>query len=274
MPIINTVANASGRAYGFTRAGDSRVLLSATPGPSATITTYSGYIVFKFNATGTLNVGAGTPGTADVFVVGGGSTGANNQLNLPAGTTSYGGPGGNGGLRTASPAFSVTANTPIPIVVGSTATASSFGPVTSTGGSSGGSGGAGGSPPNSNIGQAGSNGPSNDYETGSSQSYGGGGGGGGGDRPSPFTGGFSGAAGGSGGSQGGGPGGSGYSRGSPFPLWGDQVIQATDGTPGTANSGGGGGGGGGAPSPSAKVGGTGGSGVVIARFPDTQFRTS
>lgn len=272
MPIINTVANASGRAYGFTRGGDSRILLSATPGPSATITTYSGYIVFKFNATGTLNVGAGTPGTADVFVVGGGSSGGRPNPSF----TTYGADGGNGGLRSSSPGFSIPSNTPIPIVVGSTSTASSFGPVTSSGGSTGGTGGIGGgnSPsPTIATGGNGGNGPTNDYETGSPQTYGGGGGGGGGQTPVFST---PAGGGGSGGSSGGGAGGYG-GKTAPTPS-GLDGPGGGPGSPGVANTGGGGGGGGSAGKPvgTFPVGGdgSGGSGVVIARFPDTQFRTS
>lgn len=244
--------------------GDPRILLSATPGPSATITTYSGYIVFKFNATGTLNVGAGTPGTADVFVVGGGSSGANGT----PGDAELGGTGGTGGSRNESPAVAIIANSPIPIVVGSTATASSFGPLSSSGGTSGG---AGGISYSAVPAQPGSNGPSNSYETGSPQQYGGGGGGGGASRPSPYLN-FSTLSGGSGGLSGGGSGGSGGARRTPNPLFGDRTP-GTPGIPGVANTGGGGGGGG-ANFPVGQPGGTGGSGVVIARFPDTQFRTS
>ena len=247
------------RAAASNPGGPNLIILSATPGPSATITTYSGYIVFKFNATGTLNVGQGTPGTADVLVVGGGSTGAS------VSGTSPGGAGGNGGLRTVSPAVPITSNTPIPVVVGSTATASSFGPVTSSGGTAGGAGGAGGNTGGPNFsGLPGGNGPSNDYETGVSQSYGGGGGGGGIDYPlpNPFVGG-------AGGSSGGGPGGPGR-QSRPNPQGGP--VAGSPGTPGTANTGGGGGGAGGVNS-GTYTGGTGGSGVVIVRFPDTQFGT-
>lgn len=249
MPILNTRGNASATGFGFTSGGPSIVLLSATPGPSATISTYSGYIVFKFTATGTLNVGAGAPGTADVFVVAGGASGDGFSTTL----------GGAGGSRTESPAFTITANSPIPVVVGGTATNSTFGPVTSSGGTGGGSAGAAG-------GGTGGNGPSNGYETGSPQAYGGGGGGGG-VQTSPL--GYS--PGGAGGQSGGGPGGpGGYTAPRPSGFF---PVAAVPGTNGTANTGGGGGGGGsGGPAPT--TGGTGGSGVVIVRFPNTQFRTS
>lgn len=256
MPIINSRGNASARAFGFTSAGDSRVLLSATPGPSATISTYSGYVVFKFTATGTLNVGAGVPGTADVFVVAGGATGTDNSSGVS----------GAGGARTESPAFSITANTPIPVVVGGTATNSTFGPVTSSGGTAGGASAPVRFPPLGSPG-IGGNGPTNSYETGSAQNYGGGGGGGGFASGSVTT---TGAA---GGLSGGGPGGtSGWTA--PRPS-GEFPIRATAGTAGTANTGGGGGGAGqGGPGSPPVPGGTGGSGVVIVRFPNTTFRTS
>jgi hypothetical protein len=234
-----------------------QVTISATPGPSATVSTYSGYIVFKFTASGTLNVGAGNPGTADVFVVAGGATGGSSFLR-PDGSES--GTGGAGGARTASPAFSITANTPIPVVVGGTATNSTFGPVTSSGGTSGGAGGAGiyngaPTPPN-----PGSNGPTNNYETGSPQNYGGGGGSG-----AVMVG----TSGGSGGASGGGAGANGPTL-RPFPLGGP--IPGADAVAGTANTGGGGGGGS-IPVPTRPFGAAGGSGVVIVRFPDTQFKT-
>lgn len=280
MPIINTIGNASGRAYGFTRGGPGAILLSATPGPSATISTYSGYIVFKFTSTGTLNVGAGVPGTADVFVLAGGSPGGTGpSFNLP------GGSGGTGGSRTASPNLAITANTPVPVVVGGASTNSTFGPVTSSGGTAGGSGGASPGayselpptgPPSVMYqvganGGAGSNGPTNNYETGSPQTYGGGGGGGGASvyasgTPNPSIVG----SGGSGGSSGGGSGGAGkfISIFPPFPA-------ANTGTAGSANTGGGGGAGGGPTGPApGGGGGAGGSGVVIIRFPNTGFRTS
>lgn len=251
MPILNTRGNASARGFGFTSAaGDSRVLLSSNPGPSATISTYSGYIVFKFTATGTLNVGAGTPGTADVFVVAGGASGSG----FSPGTSL----GGAGGSRTESPAFTITANSPIPVVVGGAGTNSTFGPVTSSGGTSGGAPGP--------LNGAGGNGPSNGYETGSPQAYGGGGGGGG-----VPTGPLSASPGGAGGQSGGGPGGAGgFTAPRPSGFF-PQV--AVPGTNGTANTGGGGGGGG-SGGPGSTTGGTGGSGVVIVRFPNTQFRTS
>lgn len=236
------------RAAASNPGGPNVIILSATPGPSATITTYSGYIVFKFNATGTLNVGAGSPGTADVFVVGGGSTGATTVNN------SNGSQGGNGGLRSNSAGFTITSNTPIPVVVGSTASASSFGPITSSGGTAGGTGGLFPTPAG--------DGPTNNYETGTAQNYGGGGGGGGFGGFPPF-----GQQG--GGSSGGGSGGAAATL-RPNPQGGP--YGGTAGSPGTANTGGGGGGGGGQ-SNATLPGGTGGSGVVIVRFPDTQFGT-
>lgn len=220
-----------------------KILLSSTPGPAATITTYSGYIVFKFTASATLNVGTGSPGTADVFVLAGGSPGGNSFL------PNRGGGGGAGGVRAISPGFSISANSPIPVVVGGASTNSTFGPVTSSGGTSGGTGGAPGG-----VGGAGGNGPTNEYETGSSQNYGGGGGGGGG---APFR------LGGPGGSSGGGPGGLGTTGG----------FAGNPGSGGGTNTGGGGGGGGYGTAPIG-FGGSGGSGIVIVRFPDSQFRTS
>lgn len=262
MPIINTIGNASGRAYGFTRGGAGKILISSTPGPAATITTYTGYIVFKFTASATLNVGAGAPGTADVFVVAGGSSGS------PTTPIEIGGDGGAGGRTTASPSFAITANSPIPVVVGSTGTNSTFGPVTSSGGSAGGVG-SGGQVNTSSL--PGGDGPTNDYLTGSSQNWSGGGAGGSGMRSAPIA--TPAYPAGSGGATGGGPGGTGR-KSNPIPS-GYSPTPATPGSPGTANTGGGGGGGGSNPNvlPVAS-GGTGGSGVVIARFPDTQFRTS
>ena len=268
MPIINTVANASGRAYGFTRGGDARILLSTTPGPSATISTYSGYIVFKFTATGTLNVGAGAPGTADALVVGGGSSATNapsNPLGEPSGN------GGAGGKVRAIPGTTITASSPIPIVVGGTATASSFGASPSAPGSAGGTGGAGATAALT-PGTAGGSGPTNNYETGSNLNYAGGGGGGGvGHTGNPAPQGT--APGGAGGATGGGSGGPSYPvYVSPFNIY---ASASSPGSNGTANTGGGGGGRGAAvPFFGAGVNGTGGSGVVIIRFPDSQFRTS
>jgi len=231
-----------------------KILISSTPGPAATITTYSGYIVFQFTGSATLNVGSGSPSTADVFVLGGGSSGNAGSPN--AGPFNPGGLGGNGGLRRESPAVAITANSPVPIVVGGTASNSSFGSVSSSGGTSGGSGG-------SSAGATGGNGPTNAYLTGSPANYGGGGG----------AGALLFGSGGSGGSSGGGNGGPGAR---PFPLGGP--VNGTPGTPGLDNTGGGGGGGGsgaGFPVPgSGGSGGTGGSGVVIVRFPDADFRIS
>lgn len=263
MPIVGSRAAVSARALGFGGGGPSVILLSATPGPSATISTYSGYIVFKFTATGTLNVGAGAPGTADVFVVAGGATGSPS----PGGTVAS---GGNGGSRTASPAFTITANTPIPVVVGGTATDSTFGPVTSSGGTAGGAGGTSiVFPPTGTTGSPGGDGPTNDYETGSAQNYGGGGGASGSSSTwnSPVPGGAGGL---SGGGYGGSSGGNAPRPSGLFPTPGSA------GGAGTANTGGGGGGGGypGPPGGGVWAGGTGGSGVVIVRFPNTQFRTS
>ena len=228
-----------------------KITLSADPAPSATITTYSGYIVFRFTATGTLNVGAGAPGTADVFALAGGNSGS-------PGSGNDGGPGGAGGARTATPAVAITGGVPIPVVVGGSNTNSTFGPITSSGGTAGGSGGNGGLRTGFIPATVGGTGPSNNYETGSPKVYGGGGGGGGWSPLNP------GAA---GGNAGGGPGGQG-GRLSPFPT-----IPGTPGTAGTVNTGGGGGGGGGGHPFAVGGGGAGGSGVVVIRFPTTEFQT-
>lgn len=260
MPILNTRGNASARGFGFTSGGPSLILLSASPGPSATISTYSGYIVFKFTSTGTLNVGAGAPGTADVFVIGGGNSGAPGAPGVPNQAQ-----GGAGSMNIASPGFTITANSPVPVVVGSTASSSSFGPLSSSSPTALDAGN-----PGALGGGAGGDGRENSYETGSPQRYGGGGGGGGSSGPSP---------GGVGGAGGGGPGGNGaFDRPAKVNGYGQPDIPATPGSAGTANTGGGGGGGGlgttTLPPSSAGSGGSGGSGVVIARFPTTQFRTS
>lgn len=259
MPIINTIGNASGRAYGFTRGGASKILISSTPGPAATITTYTGYIVFKFTASATLNVGAGAPGTADVLLVKGGSSGSSGQ-DVSAPPPRIGGPGGAGGTVKANPAATITANSPIPVVVGGAATDSTFGPLSSTPGSSGGAGGSGAGP-GGIYATSGSNGPTNNYLTGSPQ-YWSGGGGGGGNNTVPEAG--------SGGSAGGGAGGPGFITPRPFP---NGAPYNNPGSAGAANTGGGGGGG----ATDAFVsggGGAGGSGIVIVRFPDAQFTTS
>ena len=250
MPIINTIGNASGRAYGFTRGGGGKILISSTPGPAATITTYSGYIVFKFTASATLNVGAGSPGTADALLVAGGTNGTNGT----AGTLGSSGPGGPGGKVNASPAVSIVANSPIPIVVGGSATNSTFGPLSSSTGVNGGAGGSGFIGPTSTPSQPGSNGPTNDYLTGSPQFWSGGGGGAYPGSP--------------GGQAGGGTGGSIAIR----PIPGGGPI-GNPGGAGTANTGGGGGGGS-FGFAGAGSGGAGGSGIVIVRFPDVQFTTS
>lgn len=256
MAILNTAGNASVRGYGFTTGGVSKVLISSTPGPAATITTYSGYIVFKFTGSATLNVGAGTPGTADVFVVAGGSGGLAGTGPPAPPPSQAGGSGGNGGTRTESPAFAITANSPIPVVVGGASTNSTFGPVTSSGGTAGGLGGV--CPGNAVAGNPGSPGPTNNYETGSPQEYGGGGGAGSAATITSVP---------SGGISGGGSGGKGAIN--------NPLTPADPGSPGAANTGGGGGGGGGGINSGTKGGAsTGGSGVVIIRFPDAQFRTS
>lgn len=227
-----------------------QVTISATPGPSATVSTYSGYIVFKFTASGTLNVGAGVPGTGDVLLVKGGSAGVSGSPPFK------GGAGGAGGSVAEKPATTITANTPIPVVIGGAATDSTFGPLSSTPGSAGGSGGTGAQSPATNA-TYGGDGPTNNYLTGSPQYYAGGGGGGG----VPI---YPGLAGGSGG---GGAGGSVIPR--PVPAGGPYGAA---GTAGTANTGGGGGGGGSGVTSSGS-GGAGGSGVVIVRFPTTYFKT-
>jgi len=270
MPIVNSFSGGSARGYGFTSGGAKPILISASPAPSATVTTYSGYIVFKFTASGTLNVGVGTPGTADAFVLGGGFSGGPGSNSPLPGT---GGSGGAGGRRVASPAVSITSNTPIPVTVGGAASNSSFGPVSSAPGPTGGGGGGGGfgaqpSPPSYQQGFPGSpggGGPANDYETGTPVAYGGGGGGGGGasfnfNVPNP---------GGGGGSTGGGAGGRGATYyGPPFTQY-----PGAPGGAGTANTGGGGGAGGGSSTSgiSQGSGAAGGSGAVIIRFPNTQF---
>jgi len=273
MPIVNTFSNGSARGLGFTAGGKKLVLLSASPAPSATVTTYSGYIVFKFTSSGTLNVGDGVPAPADVFVVGGGASGAN----VPSGgpTPLPGGTGGTGGKTRAIPGTTITAGSPIPVTVGGTNTASLFGPLSSAPGTTGGSGGSGGAsgvptpnPSNSATpGSPGGAGNPNVYLTGSSQNYAGGGGGGGGAGINKT------AGGGSGGPVGGGSGG----RGGSFNLPAFTLTPGTPGNAGSANTGGGGGGGAGTASYTITVpgtpGGAGGSGVVVARFPDTFFTT-
>lgn len=259
MPILNTRGNASARGFGFTSGGPSLVLLSATPGPSATISTYSGYIVFKFTATGTLNVGAGAPGTADVFAIGGGASGSPGVPTQPGISN-----GGSGSMNISSPAFTITANSPIPVVVGSTGSSSSFGPLSSSSPTALDAGAGAGA--YSNVG---GDGRENSYETGSPQRYGGGGG----------SGGLAGFAGGAGGAGGGGSGGAGgLDRPNKQNSYGSPDIPPGNGNAGTANTGSGGGGGGATPTNSPPSnggsGGSGASGVVIVRFPTTQFRTS
>lgn len=276
MPIVNSFSNGSARAFGWTSGPTVKpIIISATPGPSATVTTYSGYIVFKFNSSGTLNVGDGTPGTADVFLVAGGSNGETGVSAYPAPGQRAGG-GGRGGRSLASPAVAITANIPLPVVVGGTGTNSTFGPITSASGSLGGAGGARKTLPQRDIftpavGNPGSAGPTNDYATGSPLNYSGGGGSGAlvnsafdvlGTYP-----------GGSGGASGGGTGGGIKTS----PPTASRYVQ--NGFNGSANTGGGGGGGAWnsgthPPYPTAGLGGSGGSGVVIARFPDAQFATS
>lgn len=250
MPIVNTFSNGSARALGWTSGGAKKILISSTPGPAATITTYSGYIVFKFTASATLNVGIGTPGSADALIVAGGSPGGNTGTGpvIPSG-----GPGGNGGKVRAVPGTSITSNTPIPVVIGGASTNSTFGPLSSSSGANGGTGGTGGTP-STPIGGAGGNGPSNDYLTGSPQFWSGGGGGG---------------RNGAGGQAGGGTGGP--TTPFPGPFGGPR---GNPGGAGTVNTGGGGGGGGIGSQPPIGIGGAGGSGIVIVRFPDAQFTTS
>ena len=247
MPIINTIGNASGRAYGFTRGGG-KILISSTPGPAATVTTYSNYIVFKFTASATLNVGAGAPGTADVLLVAGGSPG------LGPGSPTAASAGGPGGKVNPVPATTITANSPIPVVVGGASTNSTFGPLSSSSGSSGGAGGLGADIFVPRGGQPGSNGPTNNFLTGSPQFWSGGGGGGG--NTVNF---------GIGGQLGGGNGGA--PTGQPLPSGGPF---GNPGAAGTANTGGGGGG---ASLAWGGSGGSGGSGIVVVRFPDTEFTT-
>lgn len=247
-----------------------KIILSSTPGPASNITTYGDYIVFEFIASATLNVGVGAPGTADVFIVGGGSTGGTSGNSLPGGT------GGTGGKALDAPGVTITAGTPISVTVGGAASPSSFGPNNSSSGSNGGSGGAGATYPTPTPGSPGSTGHTNTYLTGSSQTYAGGGGGGAGsDFPGL-------PVGGSGGATGGGPGGGTRvctavvpsPKGIPIPI---SAVVGNAGNAGTVNTGGGGGGaaGGGqngvcTPNP---AGGVGGSGIVIARFPTAQFTT-
>lgn len=249
--------------------GGAKILISASPAPSATVTTYSGYIVFKFTASGTLNVGAGAPGTADAFVLGGGFSGSPGQPAPNDG--SPGGAGGAGGRRVASPGVAITGGTPVSVTVGGAASNSSFGPISSGPGPTGGSGGSGGAgsqynPSNNGLpGASGGTGPSNLYETGSNQAYGGGGGGGGGGGIP------SGGNGGGGGANGGGGGGRGAYLAIPAPF-----PNGSPGGGGAVNTGGGGGGGGGGFTNNAQnvgSGASGGSGVVIVRFPDAQFTT-
>jgi len=254
MPILNTFGNGSNKSYGFTSGGPQKILLSATPGPSATISTYSGYIVFQFTATGTLNVGDGAPGTADVLLVRGGSAGTNGGP--PSLPSSDAGPGGPGGNVRAVPATTITANSPIPVVVGGAATDSTFGPLSSAPGSAGGSGGSGAVIPAFGA-TNGGNGPTNNYLTGSPQNWAGGGGGGG----------APGFPSGNGGATGGGKGAEFNAR--PFPQG---APFGGGGSGGAANTGGGGGGG--AVALNGRGGYAGGSGVVIARFPNLLFRTS
>lgn len=241
MPVLHSIANGSSRAY-RPGSGDPRILLSAPP--AAIVTTYGEYIVFQFTASATLTVGSGAPAPADVFVLTGGAPG-------------FSGSGGAGGPRNAYPNITITGGSPIPVVVGGSTSSSSFGPRSSNPGTAGGTPGGSGS-------GVGGNGPTNNYLTGVSQNWGGGGGGGGG---VPFQ------AGGGGGASGGGNGGQGGRFPSPDPKSPIPAASGQPGAPGLANTGGGGGGGGsGAPSPG--FSGYGGSGTVIARFPNTRFRTA
>ena len=274
MPIINSFSGASARGYGFTSGAGGPITLSANPAPSATITTYNDYIVFKFTSTGTLEVSSGAPGAADVLLVGGGSNGAAGAPWPTPGNA--GGDGGSGGAIYAISGTSIIGGSPIPVVIGGAGTNTTFGPLTSSSGSQA-SGGAGGSQAIIPVGTPGSAGTANAYETGSPITYGGSGGGGGSGGafpPEPYLG-NPGGSGGSGGGAGGGRG----SRNLPNPVnnyYGD--VFSTPGGNGTVNLGGGGGGGGGAggsypvgllQSP----GGNGGSGVAIIRVPTAQFET-
>jgi len=238
--------------------------ISATPVPSATVTTYSGYIVYTFTSSGTLNVSDGAPGTADVLMVAGGSSGATNPVSDAAN-------GGAGGKVYAVPGATITANSPIPIVVGGTATASTVGPLSSASGSPGGSGG-GGAGSAFTAGSPGGSGPTNDYQTGSNQNYSGGGGGGAFNHSPPLIGSPVGPQpGGAGGATGGGPGGPSYAAFiGPLGAYGNG---GSPGTNGTVNTGGGGGGKGAGTSYHPGTSGTGGSGIVVIRFPDSRFTT-
>lgn len=246
MPIFNTFNAASSKGYGFSRGSSDSgpILISANPAPSATITTYTGYIVFAFKSSGTLVVDKGSPGLADVYVVAGGGTGSSGY---PGG---QGGPGGYGGGTATSPGFTITSNSPIPVVIGGSDTNSSFGPLTAIGG-----GGVQGGVDGLSLANPG---PPNSYETGSPLRYAGGGNAGG-QTGSPD------------GQRGGGPGGF---PGGPRPAKQGGPRPGTPGTPGGANLGGGGGGGGAGNGFPVGGGGAGGSGIVIIRFPNTSFRTS
>lgn len=273
MPIINSFSGASARAYGLT-GGAKKIVLFASPAPSATVTTYDDYIVFKFTSTGTLEVGSGAPGAGDVLLVGGGSNGAAGSPNVAPGLP--GGNGGSGGAIYTTSGTSIIGGSPIPVVIGGAGTNTTFGPLTSSGGSqaSGGAAGVQAPSPFPSVGTPGSAGTANAYETGSPITYGGGGGGGGSGSVYPADA-YAGNPGGSGGAGGGGAGGRG-ARNLPN-LVNNYVpdIPSTPGIAGTVNLGGGGGGGGGAHSTYPQSpGGNGGSGVAIIRFPTAQFETA
>jgi len=261
-------------------------------------TTLGGSAVTFTNSTGSgthtavtqraFNVYAGAPDTVEYLVVAGGGAGGGDS-----GTASGNGGGGAGGLLTASN-YAVATGTALTITVGAggagapTAIAingsnSVFGNITATGGGggayysngiggTGGSGGGGGA--DSGAGGAGTSGQGNAGGRGNTSS--GGGGGGAGSPPVQGIGGVRGGGGGTGlcstitGTRvfyaGGGGGSSGYVEGAGGAGGGGTGANTTTkfGVSGTANTGGGGGG---QTNGSSSPSGSGGSGIVIIRYP-------
>lgn len=286
MPIIGSAAGASLRSLGFF--GGKAII---TGGPTTVRTEYSTFVVYSFPSTEPLVVKGG-PVTGDFLLVGGGEPGEPGKVNGAGGYKgsvwyySRGGTGGRAGVVSQNPNATLASGS-YTVTVGAASGASSISNPTTTfftaaggpgnttyspgtvapgpdvvmynGAGGAGSGGSGvpfvqespTAPPTGNPGSLGGIGVSNSWRTGSAQTYGGGGTGGGASNNTavPSS------------RDGGGVGG--YDSAAPAP-----VTTPVAGGAGAANTGSGGGGGYGLAEPATiPVGGAGGTGIVVLRFP-------